>query len=326
MVRLFGCIAVVLLALGYDCRMEARKGKLVICPTPLGNLGDISSRALEALRVADVICCEDTRVTGKLLSALGVPGKRLERMDEATIRLPINRVSGSGGAWPTDDFVTVGEALVGRILDGEIVVYCSDAGMPGVSDPGQLLVALARETGATVEVLPGPTAVATAYVASGFTCPRFYFGGFFPRKATERAKTAEWLKGLDAVALFYESPKRLVACLEALAQVLPLRNAAVCRELSKLHEEVALGTLSELAAQFASREKAGGIKGEIVVAIDAPNAEDDAAEHQSTLEAAAECAEKLRAEGKMTRKDIAAYLVRELGVSRNEAYRLAHES
>ena len=146
-------------------------GKLVICPTPLGNLGDITERALTALRAADVVCAEDTRVTGRLLAAFGI-GKRLERLDEALIG---DRAAG----------------IVGRVLDGEVVVYCSDAGMPGVSDPGLRLVRAAREAGAAVEVLPGPTAVAAAYVASGCDNPRFYFGGFLPRKDVERRALLE---------------------------------------------------------------------------------------------------------------------------------------
>ena len=145
-------------------------GKLVICPTPLGNLGDMTVRALEALRAADVVCAEDTRVTGKLLAALGIEGKRLERLDENLVGERADEITA-------------------RVLAGETIVYCSDAGMPGVSDPGLRLVRAAREAGAPVEVLPGPTAVATAYVASGTTSTNFYFGGFFPRKDAARKQT-----------------------------------------------------------------------------------------------------------------------------------------
>ena len=130
------------------------EGKLVIVPTPLGNLGDMTARSLEALRAADVVCAEDTRVTGKLLAAFDIE-KRLERLDEALI-----------GARA--------EGVVERVLSGEVIAYCSDAGMPGVSDPGLRLVSAARAAGAQVEVLPGPVAAATAYVASGCTNPRFY--------------------------------------------------------------------------------------------------------------------------------------------------------
>ncbi len=219
-------------------------GKLVICPTPLGNLGDMTERALAALRAADVVCAEDTRVTGRVLAAYGIE-KRLERLGEALI--------GERGA-----------GIVQRVLDGETVAYCSDAGMPGVSDPGLRLVRAAREAGAAVEVLPGPTAAATAYVASGCDNPRFYFGGFFPRKDAERAALLDGLRALDAALVFYESPNRLASALAALAAALPQREAAVCRELTKLHEEVVRGPLPELRDEFAERTGAGGrgVKGE----------------------------------------------------------------
>ncbi|MDO4183572.1 MAG: 16S rRNA (cytidine(1402)-2'-O)-methyltransferase, partial [Coriobacteriia bacterium] len=193
-------------------------GKLVVCPTPLGNLGDMTQRAVAALDAADVVCAEDTRVTGKLLAALGLE-KRLERLDEA--------VMGQRA-----------ESVAARVLAGETIAYCSDAGMPGVSDPGLRLVHACRAAGAPVEVLPGPTAVATAYVNSGFANPCFYFGGFFPRKAAAQAALLESLRTLDACLVFYESPNRLVAALEAVAAAFPLRQVCVCRELTKLHEEV----------------------------------------------------------------------------------------
>lgn len=303
---------------------QEKSGKLVICPTPLGNLGDMPPRALEALREADAVCCEDTRVTGKLLAALGVEGVRLERMDEATIRMPINRASMKDGALPTDDCVTCGDALIGRVLEGETIVYCSDAGMPGVSDPGQFLVAIAREMGAPVEVLPGPTAATTAYVASGFTCPRFYFGGFFPRKVGERTKILESLRSLDAVAIFYESPKRLVACLEAIADALPLRSIAVCRELSKLHEEVVIDFAPSLADRFAAREANEGIKGEIVVVIDVASEDELSEAKESALDRAAQAAQSMLSSGELSKKEVLKRLQDEFGISRNAAYQLVH--
>ena len=262
-------------------------------------------RALEALRTADVVCCEDTRVTGKLLSALGVEGKRLERLDEEMIA---SRAS----------------AVLDRVSAGERVVYCSDAGMPGVSDPGQRLIDAAYGAGVSVEVLPGPTAVATAYVASGFTCPRFYFGGFFPRKAGERAQVVGMLNKLDAVSVFYESPQRVVGCLEAIAAELPTRRVAVCRELTKLHEEVVRGTAAELAHDFAARAKAGAIKGEIVVVVDVASEEEAQAMRQASLDAARAEALRLRAEGAFTKKEIAALLQETYGIARNDAYDLVH--
>lgn len=281
-------------------------GKLIIVPTPIGNLGDMTLRSLDALREADVVCAEDTRVTGKLLAHFGIE-KRLERLDEAMI--------GPRSA-----------AVVERAAAGEVVAYCSDAGMPGVSDPGLRLVAAAREAGVPVEVLPGASAAACAYVASGTVCPRFYFGGFFPRKAGEQRAVLAALRGLDAVLVFYESPNRLVAALGAIAEVLPWRAVAVCRELTKLHEEVARGTAAELRDTFAARaEEPGGIRGEIALVIDAPGEDEVAADAATAAEGAVARAAELAAEGLRT-KQIAKQLAAEFGIPRNDAYALAMEA
>lgn len=279
-------------------------GKLVICPTPLGNLGDITKRCLQALEVCDVVCCEDTRVTGKLLSALGIE-KRLERLDEATISHQASRI-------------------VDRIAKGETIAYCSDAGMPGVSDPGQRLIAAVYEAGQNVEVLPGGTAVATAYVASGFIAQSFYFGSFFPRKSGERMRLLESLRALEAVLVFYESPQRLVSALQDIASLLPFRKVAVCRELTKLHEEVVRGSAQELYEMFSERENTGSLKGEIVLVIDAPCEQEFISQKQEQEEDAQEIARKLLSEGTLTKKEIVSYLCRELGLSRNSAYDLVH--
>lgn len=281
-------------------------GKLVIVPTPIGNLGDMTLRSLEALREADVVCAEDTRVTGKLLAHFGIE-KRLERLDEAMI--------GSRAA-----------GVVERVAAGEVVAYCSDAGMPGVSDPGLRLVAAAREAGVAVEVLPGASAAACAYVASGTVCPRFYFGGFFPRKAAEQRSVLEELRSLDAALVFYESPNRLVAALSAIAEVLPWREVAVCRELTKLHEEVVRGPLPEVRDAFAAREREGaGIKGEIVLVIDGPSEAEDAAAEQDAEVAARARAAELKAAG-VRSKDVARAIAEEFGIARNAAYDISLEA
>lgn len=279
---------------------QLRQGRLIICPTPLGNLGDMTSRALDALREVDAICAEDTRVTGRLLSALGIEGKRIERLDENTLAARAAEIAA-------------------RVIAGETIAYCSDAGMPGISDPGQRLVRTARAAGAQVEVLPGPTAVATAYVASGCLAPAFYFGGFFPRKPAARMALLDQLKSLDAALVFYESPNRLAGALEAIAQAYPLREAAVCRELTKLHEEVLCAPTPALYAEFAHRET---VKGECVIVVDAPSdAEREADDAVATADAAARAAQ-LAAEGKRP-KEIARQIASEFGISRNEAYTLA---
>ena len=235
----------------------ANQGKLFIVGTPIGNLGDLSPRAVEAFRAADAVCCEDTRVTGKLLSAAGV-SRPLIRCDENVI----------AGRAPS---------LVDRMLAGETLAFASDAGMPGVSDPGQVLVDAAREAGVPVEVVPGPVACVTALVASGIPCDHFFFEGFLPRKAGERVRCLQQLMTVPGALLFYESPHRVAATLESVASVFPTRVAALCRELTKLHEEVLRAPAPELASQVAARIEAGEpVRGECVVVVAPPSAEEQA--------------------------------------------------
>lgn len=282
--------------------MTNNGGKLVICPTPIGNLGDVTCRMREALENAQVVCAEDTRVTGKLLAALGIK-RPLERLDEATL-------------------AARAASVVERVLAGEVIVYCSDAGMPGISDPGLRLVRAAREAGAPVEVLPGPVAAATAYVASGCVNQRFFFAGFFPRKDADRRAALQSVAMLDAALIYYESPKRLVDALAVIAQVFPYREMAVCRELTKLHEEVVRGNTAYVRDVFSQRAEVEGIKGEIALVIDGPSPEEEAAAARETATDAQTLAAQLRAEG-VSKKDIAKKLAAELGISRNEAYEIA---
>ena len=280
-------------------------GKLIICPTPIGNLGDMTLRSLDALRAANVVCAEDTRVTGRLLAHFEIE-KSLMRLDEASI----------------NDY-TVG-VIVSRIQSGETVVYCSDAGMPGVSDPGIRLLQAVREAGCDVEVLPGASAAATAYVAAGFNDPRFYFHGFFPRKDGERHSVLQSLATLDAVLVFYESPRRLADALAVVAEVFPYREVAVCRELTKRHEEVYRGLAPDVAREFSERDAAEGIKGEIAFVI-SPATD---AEREQSLDRAADNAvvraSELMQDGSYTKKDIVKRLRDEFGISRNEAYDIVH--
>ncbi len=278
-----------------------KQGRLVICATPIGNLGDVTLRVLEALRSADVICAEDTRVTGKLLAANDI-NKRIERLDEETLA---SRVEG----------------IIDRIRGGEIVAYCSDAGMPGVSDPGLRLVAAARDADVAVEVLPGASAVQTAYVASGFVNTHYYFGGFFPRKTTQQHNLLESLRTLDAVLIFYESPHRIVDALEVIAEVFPLREVAVCRELTKLHEEVVCDRAPQVAEEFRGRSTQGAIKGEIVFAIDAPNLQERERQAAEAISYARARAEELSEQGIPT-KEATKILTDEFDLSRNKAYEL----
>lgn len=230
------------------------QGKLLVVGTPIGNLGDLSPRAVEAFAAADAVCCEDTRVTGKLLAAAGV-SRPLVRCDENVI------ASRSAG-------------LVERMQAGDVLAFASDAGMPGVSDPGQVLVNAARDAGVAVEVIPGPVACVTALVSSGIPCEHFFFEGFLPRKAGEQRRRLQQLAMVPGALLFYESPHRVAATLAVIAEVFPKREAALCRELTKLHEEVLRAPAQELATQVAERDL---IKGEIVLVV-APPSGDELAE------------------------------------------------
>lgn len=226
---------------------NSNTGTLYMVGTPIGNLNDMSPRVAEAFTSADAICCEDTRVTSKLLTHLGI-SRPLIRCDENVIaqRAP---------------------ELVDRLLAGETLAFASDAGMPSVSDPGQVLVDAARDAGVDVQVIPGPSACVTALVASGIPCDRFFFEGFIGRKHGERVRRLRELAAVPAALILYESPHRAVATLEAIAEVFPTRRVALCRELTKLHEEVVRGMAPELLDCMRER---GEIRGEIAIVIAPP--------------------------------------------------------
>ncbi len=222
---------------------------LTLVGTPIGNLGDLSPRAVEALRAADVVCAEDTRVSGRLLAAFDLRA-RLERCDENVIaaRAP---------------------QLVERMRAGERVAFVSDAGMPAVADPGARLVDACLDAGVPVDVVPGPSAVTCAVAHAGFSCTAFYFGGFLPRKEGERDRLLATLALLPAVLVFYESPHRAAASLASVARAFPDRRAALARELTKLHQEVLRAPAPELAELVDKRGDA--LKGECVIVVDAPD-------------------------------------------------------
>ena len=221
----------------------ATGGLLTIVATPIGNLSDISPRARETLRGAAVIACEDTRRTGLLMQALGakVPLVSLHAHNEGA-RVP---------------------ELLERLADGAAVALVSDAGMPGVSDPGARLVAAAHDAGIRVEVMPGPSAVTAAVAAAGAPADRFAFAGFMPRKAGDRATLLADLDRLGWTVVGFESPQRLAGLVADIAAHDPGRRIAVCREISKLHEQTVVGSAAELAARFAAEP----VRGEITIVI-----------------------------------------------------------
>jgi 16S rRNA (cytidine1402-2'-O)-methyltransferase len=213
---------------------------LVVCPTPIGNLHDITLRVLDALRSADVVACEDTRHTGKLLKRHGIDAPRLVSYHEHNERRRAPE-------------------LVERIGRGEVVALVSDSGTPAISDPGFALLRACIDAELTVDVLPGPSAPVTALVASGLPVDRWRFIGFLPRR---KGNLQRELERADETALAFESPGRLPATLALLAELDPGRPIAVCRELTKVHEEVVRGSAKEVAERFAS-----GARGEIVLVL-----------------------------------------------------------
>ena len=265
----------------------AGAGRLVVCPTPIGNLEDVTLRVLSALRDADVVACEDTRRTRVLLDRYGVRA-RLVSYHEHNERARAAE-------------------LVERMRAGETVALVSDSGMPLVSDPGFVLVQACVAAGLAVEVLPGPSAALAALVASALPAERWRFAGFLPRK---KGDLRALLAGATETLVAFESPRRVAASLAVLAELDPDRPVAVCRELTKVHEEVVRGSAAELAARYAQAAP----KGEIVLVI-------GGAEGSDIEEDRAEAAvRRLVAAGAKPRE--AAKVVAELtGASANALYR-----
>lgn len=219
------------------------KPGLYLVPTPIGNLEDITLRALRVLKEVDIILAEDTRTTGKLL-------KHYE----------INKPLKSFHAFNEHKVVS---ELISRIEKGDVMALVSDAGTPGISDPGYLIVREAIKNGVVIDCLPGPTALIPAVVKSGFPCDRFIFEGFLPHKKGKQTKI-ESLKEENRTVIFFESPHRLVKSLELIKLILGAeRPVSVSRELSKLYEETVTGPVGDVLAQFVAREP----KGEIVIVV-----------------------------------------------------------
>lgn len=224
-------------------------GKLIIVPTPIGNLGDISFRMREALEAADLIAAEDTRRTRQLLNHM-------------EINCPMT-------SYHQHNRVSAGEKLTREMLDGKTVALVSDAGMPAISDPGADLVRAVIDLGLPVEVIPGPTAFVNALVLSGLSTEEFHFIGFLDRQKSKRSEKLVSLEKLTATLIFYEAPHRLIKTLESLMEVLGDRRIAVARELTKRYEEVVRGSISEALDHFRSQS----IKGEFVLVVEGASGE-----------------------------------------------------
>lgn len=267
---------------------------LLIVGTPLGNLSDMSQRAIDALKSADLILCEDTRHTRKLLTHFGIdrPTDSLHEHNE-------------------DEKA---ESLVRRIEAGETFALVSDAGLPLLSDPGYPIVRLARERGIDVVPIPGPFAGALALVASGIPPLPFTFLGFTPHRKSERLDFYRNAADLGHTVVLYESPERVVASLEDALEIFGDTDVAVAREMTKMHEELLRGTISEVHATLAARER---VHGEITMVLAAPARK--AAEH-STEEIRAEF-DRLR-DGGMRRNDAVKAVAEKFGMRKNDVYKL----
>jgi 16S rRNA (cytidine1402-2'-O)-methyltransferase len=267
---------------------EAPVGRLLVCATPIGNMADITLRVLEELGRADVIACEDTRHTRPLLDRHGIDASNLVSLHEH------NEASRA-------------RTLAARVRDGARVALVTDAGMPLVSDPGYELIQACLRESLPVEVLPGPSAALTALVASGLPASRWCFAGFLPRK---RGELAALLGGAGETLVAFESPRRLGATLAVLAEIDPGRPVAVCRELTKLHEEVLRGEAAELARRYAGEAP----RGEITLVIGAAPA------REAALDPALEAVRELTRAGARPRAAASA-VARLTGLAANELYR-----
>ena len=278
-----------------DPRPATRPGRLVLVGTPIGNLGDLTPRAVEALAAADLVCCEDTRRTGRLLQHAGIRANALRVVNDHT----------EDGA--VDDVV----ARVGR---GEVVAVVSDAGMPGISDPGERLVAAVAAAGHVIEVVPGPSAAVTALVASGLPAGRFVFEGFLPRKGSGRTERLAAVAAERRTVVLYEAPHRVARTLADLAHACGgERRVVLARELTKLHEELWRGSLADAVAHVAAVEP----RGEYVLVLDGAPAPAEVTDADIT-----DALDEARRAGASTR-DAVGEVAAELGVPKRRVYGLA---
>lgn len=264
--------------------------------TPIGNLEDITLRALRVLREVDLIACEDTRHTQKLLNHFEIktPTQSYHQHNEA--------------ARATE--------LVDRVAAGGRIALVSDAGMPGISDPGERVIRAAVARGLNVIAIPGPSAVVTALVASGLPTEQFRFVGFLPAREGERRSVLESLAPVTETLIFYEAPHRIAEMLHDLEKIFgPNRRIAVARELTKIHEEFLRGTISDVCAEVARREMA---KGEITVIVEGKSGYQEASATKRSLPD--RIAELMRS-GSLDEKDALKQAAREFGVSKSDAYR-----
>jgi len=271
------------------------RGALVLVATPIGNLGDISQRAIEALKAADIICCEDTRHSGKLLAHFGVTGKKLVVINEHTE-------------------YDAREEIVSLVTSGSNVALITDAGTPGISDPGERLVVAVINAGGVVTAVPGPSALTMALVISGLPTSRFVFEGFLPRSGAERTERLAMATTESRTTVFYEAPHRLVKTLSDLTTACgAMRGVVLARELTKLHEEIWRGTLQDANMHVAKTEP----RGEYVISLEPAKPPAPPTDEELLAAIRAEIAKGV------SRKDSAARVSARFGVAKRTVYELA---
>ena len=279
----------------HNSRTATNSGALVLVATPIGNLGDMSQRAVEALKEAEIICCEDTRHSGKLLSHFGVSGKKLIVINEHTE-------------------YDAREEIVGLVASGKSVALITDAGTPGISDPGERLVVAVVNAGLKVSAIPGPSALTMALVTSGLPTSRFVFEGFLPRSGAERTERLAMATTESRTTIYYEAPHRLSKTLSDLTTACgAVRRVVIARELTKLHEEIWRGTLQDANMRFSETEP----RGEFVIILE-PAKPPAPPTNEELLDA-------IRAEiaKGVSRKDSAARVSARFGVAKRTVYELA---
>jgi 16S rRNA (cytidine1402-2'-O)-methyltransferase len=272
---------------------ESKPGRLYLCATPIGNLGDITLRVLETLRSCDLVAAEDTRRTRRLLSHYDIHKPTMSYREE-------NREA-------------AGSRIIGRLEDGDSVALVSDAGTPGISDPGHDLVRRCLERGLDVEALPGANAAVTALVLSGLPTGRFSFEGFLPRKKGARRRALEELAADRRTLVFHESPQRIAEALADIEEVMGDRRVALARELTKKFEEVIRGAVSEVRAALAVRP----VRGEVVLVVEG------AGDADPSEEEALEQVLRLRAQGASLKDAVSEVAGRTPGLSRGALYNAA---
>lgn len=273
--------------------LKSTGGRLFVVATPIGNLGDLSERARAVLLEAPIVAAEDTRRARALLSHLGATGKELVRLDAHATAADIDR-------------------LAERVASGSTVALVTDAGTPGVSDPGSALVRAVRERRGAVVPIPGPSAVSTAISVAGFATTAFRFAGFLPRGRLERTEALARIASDPDVVVFFEAPQRMGETLTDLARVIPEREALVARELTKLHEELLRGVIRDMAREHAEREWIG----EITVVVGPRAVEERAALDDDAIDARIDA---LFAEGRRA-KEVAEILSLETSIPKRDAY------